>query len=158
MKDLYYCVLLLLSASLFSCEQTEIDGLSNDIIEFDSKTAKFDANGGSKTINSKGDWWWICKNIDLQDSTIFIGNSKDLKVEMGKMKDWDNPNVIYDEGANMEIRKIEGPWFSITKNTNKSLIIETRPNTTNTERTLAFTIQAGNYFDYITVHQSANTN
>lgn len=156
MKNYYTFILLFFSATFFSCEETIEDGLWGDIIKFDSKKAEFTAEGGSKLINSQGDWWWICHDISTKDSTIFLDNNPDIKVEMGKIKGWDNPNVIYDEGADMEIKKIEGGWFTITKTSDKSLLIETKPNETDTIRSLGLTIQAGNYFDYITVSQSAD--
>lgn len=142
---------------LTACEDDPmVDGLWSDIIKFDSKKASFDKDGGSKTIKSKGDWWWILDYIFVGGEAVYLYDNPSITIEKGKIKGWDREGVIYDEGADMEIKKIVGEWFVITKDSYKSLIIEATPNETGKPRAFILHIEAGNYFDYIEVSQSAN--
>jgi len=142
--------------TFISCDSDKLeDGRWSDIIKFNTKKAEFGKDGGSQTITSQGDWWWILDYISVGKEYIPLVNNPEIKIEKGKMKGWDNPNVIYDEGADEEIKKIEGPWYTITKDSYKSLIIETKKNETGLDRSFMLHIEAGNYFDYITVSQAA---
>ena len=156
MKKISFLFVGILFILLHSCDNSEIDGIWSDIIKFNTKEAKFEATGGTQKITSKGDWWWILNYISNGQEYTNLQNNPDIHVEMGKIKGWDNPNAIYDEGADMEIKKIEGTWYTITKDTYQSLIIETKPNDTGKFRSFVLHIEAGNYFDYITISQSAN--
>ena len=155
MKRFLSYLLLVLPFCFFSCDSEEVDGKWPDIIEFNTREATFDSDGGMQKITSKGDWWWILEYISINGESIHLMNDPEITVEMGKIKGWDNPNVIYDEGADMEIKKIEGPWYTITKDGFQTLIIETKPNDTNLPRSFILHIEAGNYFDYIQIFQSA---
>lgn len=153
-------LLLSVLACLFifcSCDSSGsgVDGLWSDIIKFDTKQANFDANGGTKKITSKGHWWWILDYISVGEESVYFPISSEIKVETGKMAGLNNSNVVYDEGADIEIKRIEGSWFVVTKDTSNSLIIETKPNTTDSSRSFILHIEAGDYFDYITIYQSA---
>lgn len=154
MKRLLYIALFCMPF-IISCKSDLKEGKWGDIIKFNTKEASFGVDGGTKIITSKGDWWWILPSISVGKDYISLENNPDIEIEMGKAKGWDNPNVIYDEGADMEIKKITGEWYTITKDTYKSLIIETKPNETALPRSFVLHIEAGNYFDYITVSQSS---
>ena len=139
---------------LLSCEKTRMDGDWDDIVKLSNKEVKFDKSGGTIRITTKGDFWWLSSDILINGEIVFLYGNSEINVELGKIKGWDNPNVIYDEGADMEIKKIESTWFSVTKDTYKSLIITLQPNETELPRFINLNIQAGNYFDYVKIEQA----
>ena len=144
-----------LTLLFLSCDKEKPIGIWGDIIKLSSKKVKFDKSGGINRITTKGDSWWILPYVYINGEIVYFhDDNSEIILEYGKFKGWDNPNVIYDEGADMEIIKIESSWFIITKDTYKSITIEMRPNETGLPRTLKIELEAGNYFDRFTVEQS----
>ncbi len=146
-------------AFLFSsCDEdkTEPDGLCSQPQKFDKQDVKFAAKGGKQTLKAKDDWWWMEDYIHIEGEVIGLYDNPDFEVERGKIKGWDNPNVIYDEGADEEIKKIGGEWFTITKDTYSTLTIVAKANDSSLPRMLTLGVQAGNCFYAITVSQSAD--
>lgn len=156
MKHLFiFLIIPFLFISCDSKEEKEI-GKWGDIIKFDTKEARFGKSGGKKVITSKGDWWWILDNLTIDKKTTYLFENEDIVVEGAKMKDWGSSNVKYKKEQDFEIRKISGPWYIITKSSDKTLSVEIQPNDTGVARSLVINIEAGNYFDYISVYQEAN--
>lgn len=131
-----------------------IIGLWGDIVQLSTRDITFDKAGGEYTITTEGEFWWLSDYAQINGETVYFVDIPEVSIEYGKIKGWDNPNVIYDKGADEEIKKIDAPWFTIHKDSYKSLVIKTMPNTSGKPRTINMDIQAGNYFDYITISQS----
>jgi len=136
----FLCGLLFL---LFSCHKGDDDSCNgpcgHDGIQLSSKTAEFDASGGVKTITTQGDSWLILDCI-LSDGEIFCFE--------------DHPEIKVDRKGSV-IKKIKGPWYTIIRDSDTSLIIETLPNDTGLSRSLILELRTGNYGDQITIFQSA---
>lgn len=66
---------------------------------------------------------------------------------------WANANTTDEKGVDWEIQEIESPWFIITKNSSKSLVIKVAQNDTGQDRFFRIGLQSGNYFDGIGVSQ-----
>lgn len=145
----------LAAAMLASCETTRKEGDWDDIIKLSADNVEFDGSGGTVDVATQGDWWWITEYVEI-DGEAFYANvdGSDVTAEYGKIKGWDNPNVAYDPGADLEIKKMEGPWFTVTKGTYTNLTVDVDPNTSGSARSVRLHFQAGNYFDSITINQT----
>lgn len=117
-------------AFLFSCSDSE-DGDWDDNIELSQKEVQFTASENSIVITTKQDGWWI-NDVSLNATTGFV-ETENSKGEF-----------LMDEDE-----------FLIERRNSKELYIEMSPNTTGSERKLTIGLQNGNYFDGITVTQSA---
>lgn len=146
-----------------ACEsEPEIDsgttiGIWSDIIKFSTTELKLDAGETTKEITSKGDWWWILDDITINDSIYWMAkdspDSNIVRAERGRINN-PSPNVIYDEGADIEIKKIIGEWFTVTKKGTNKLIINVTENQSGKIRSFRFPVEAGNYFTGIKVIQN----
>ncbi|MFD0932766.1 hypothetical protein ACFQ0R_09195 [Psychroflexus salinarum] len=123
-------ILFILTAVLFSCSD-EKDGDWDDNIGLSQKEVQFNASENSIVITTKGEGWWI-NGVSLNGETDF---------EQTENSDGD---FLVDENE-----------FMIERRNSKELYIEMSPNTTGTERKLIIGLQNGNYFDGITIVQSA---
>ena len=123
-------ILLILTAVLFSCSD-EKDGDWDDNIGLSQKEVQFNASENSIVITTKGEGWWI-NDVSLNGKTDFeqIENS--------------NGDFLMDEKE-----------FLIERRNSKELYIQMSPNTTGSERELLIGLQNGNYFDGVTITQSA---
>lgn len=164
-------IILLSMISCFSffmaCEsETGIDseemiGIWPDIIKFSTTELKLDADETTKEITSQGNWWWILDNITINEKVYWIAkgspDSTVVRAERGRINN-PSPNVIYDEGADIEIKKIIGEWFTVTKKGTNKLIIDVTENESGEVRSFYFPVEAGNYFTGIKVIQNPKQN
>jgi hypothetical protein len=143
---------------LISCDQPI--GKWSDVIKFSKTQLSFDAQGGTETITSVGNWWWII-DLSAENNRYRIGEDEDHwylyeKTESGKYEKLDVYEVIADSNDYNHITYITGPWFTINKETRQKITFSVLPNDTEKDRTLWLEIEAGDYFTGITLTQSAN--
>jgi hypothetical protein len=125
-------VLLILVFS--SCSNQRKEGDWDDNILLSRKTATFSANGDSITITTGGIGWWL-SNISINDKFISIENEL--------------------QNQTNNYFKIQTDSCLIERKDKKTLFIRLNKNKYNRERKLQISLQAGDYFDGITVTQKA---
>lgn len=147
----------LISCVLFFTACDSEDGKWSDIIKFSTTELELNAEGTTTEITSKGNWWWILDHVTINEKSYWMGkgspDSTIVRAEGGRI-DNPSPNVIYDEGADMEIKKIIGEWFTVTKESTNKLIISVTPNESGAIRSFNLPIEAGDYFTSIKVTQN----
>jgi len=107
------------------------DGKWNDIIQLSTKTAEFNAIGDSVIITTNGNWWWI-NGISLDDSVRL---------------NFEGVNVLSDQ------YKIDGDTYVVERRDLNTLFIKLDANPKKTLRTLKIFLEAGDYFDAVTITQ-----
>ncbi|MRX63468.1 hypothetical protein [Maribacter luteus] len=126
--------LLVLTSSISCSESDQPIGKWDDNIKLSQKEVQLCVDNDSIVIITEGSWWWI-DGIYLNGSSSFDRNEIDTTAE----------NFIIDE--------IE---YRIERKNATEIYIEMAKNETGIERKLMIALQAGNYFDSITVSQSSN--
>jgi len=123
-------VILLFASIILMTSCNEPIGKWNDIIKLSAKNIEFEAKADSVIITTEGDWWWITK-ISLADS-------------------------IYKESINTaaDFYIITENSFVIERRDKNTLSIKLNENTTGKKRTMVIGLEAGDYFDSITINQS----
>jgi hypothetical protein len=131
-------ILILSVIILSSCSDEEgpegLAGNSVDIIKLSTKNVEFDATADSVVITTEGNWWWI-DDIFFNDSSY----------------------SFFDENINLESDSyiIIGDNFIVERRDRNALFIKLDENITGKERELIIGLQAGDYFDYVIIKQSA---
>lgn len=132
MKKMLIIVLLVLTN--YSCSDSDKEvGKSEDNIGLSQKEFQVDAERNSILITTEGDSWWISE-IFFQNGEIFDISETDTTAE------------------NFIITKSD---FTIERKNGKEISIEIFENTSNSQRTFFVGLQAGNYFDGISITQSS---
>lgn len=126
--------LLVLTSTISCSESDQPIGKWDDNIKLSQKEVQLSVDNDSMVITTEGSWWWI-DGIYLNGSSSFDRNEIDTTAE----------NFIIDE--------IE---YRIERKNATEIYIEMTKNETGIERKLMIALQAGNYFDSITVFQSSN--
>jgi hypothetical protein len=123
---LILCFTLLLPSCIIK------DGDWKDNIKLSAKTVEFQAQADSVIITSKGDWWWIC----------------DISV---------NDNHFYGFGINPDSDnyKIKQDCFIVERRDKHTLFIRLDENPLNVSRIVTVELEAGDYFDRVTITQKA---
>lgn len=126
---------LLLLLSLASCSNDDVpkDGDWDDIIQLSQDQVLFGPGGGSATITTEGQWWWV-HGISLNGTDIDISGVD----------------------TTSDTFEVDGPGFTVRRENATELYIEMAENQSGTERTLTVGLEAGDYFDGIVAIQSAN--
>jgi hypothetical protein len=105
-----------------------------DNIKLSTKTARFSSKGDSILITTKGDSWWL--------SYISVDN---------KMFDkFDGIDVLADSYI------VKQDCFIFQRRDKNSLFIKLEPNPLNLKRIVIFELEAGDYFDRVTITQNPN--
>ncbi|PCH74874.1 MAG: hypothetical protein COB98_09710 [Flavobacteriaceae bacterium] len=131
---MYKNIILLLILLLNVCCSDSKDGGWDDNIKLSQKEFQFDKLENSAVITTEGGSWWI--------SGIFF---KD-----GETFDLSNIDTTSDNFT------ITEPNFTLVRLSAKEIFIQLSENTTGSERTFIIGLQAGNYFDGITITQLAD--
>ena len=126
--------LLVLTSTISCSESDQPIGKWDDNIKLSQKEVQLSVDNDSMVITTEGSWWWI-DGIYLNGSSSFDRNEIDTTAE----------NFVIDE--------IE---YRIERKNATEIYIEMAKNETGIERKLMIALQAGNYFDSITVSQSSN--
>lgn len=124
--------IIIILISNFSCSNRQ-DGDWDDNIKLSQKEAEFTAENDSIVITTKGESWWI-GNISLNGSNVDFGEINT-----------NTANFVIDETG-----------FRIERKNSTEIHIEMTKNQTESERVLIIGLQAGDYFDGITITQSTN--
>ena len=121
---------LLIAFMLFSCTQKK-DGGWDDNIQLSTKTAEFNAIGDSIIVTTKGSWWWIVE-ISLDDSTKL---------------DFEGIDILSDQ------YKIVSDGYAVERRNSNTLFVSLEANPKKTLRILKIFLEAGDYFDGVTITQ-----
>ncbi|HEY3390880.1 MAG TPA: hypothetical protein VGK38_14980 [Prolixibacteraceae bacterium] len=128
---------ILLSFTLFfvimlvSCAKPKGDW--DDNIHLSTKTAEFSASGDSITIKTGGSWWWI-SDVSV-DSTWYYGfTGIDLQADSYTIKQ---------------------NCFDVQHRDKNTLFIKVEANPYNVKRIITVGLEAGDYFDRVTITQKS---
>ncbi len=124
---------------LFSCsekEENQLIGKWDDNIKLSAKNVELTSKIDSVTITTEGDWWWI-DNISFEDSTYSYYNRDDINLESDSYS-------------------MKEEHFVVKRQDKNTLFVKIDQNNSGIERKMNITLEAGNYFDYVTIVQSAN--
>ncbi len=134
-------MILILGIFIFcSCsdnkENDELIGLWSDNIKLSTKNVDFTSATDSVTIMTEEEWWWI-DGICFEDSTYSYYNRDDINLE--------SDSYSINEEA-----------FSVVRRDSKTLFVKINKNNSGIKRIMSIYIEAGDYFDYVTITQDAN--
>jgi len=106
-------------------------GRWSDNIKLSTKSAIFNSNGDSIIVTTGGDWWWLT----------------DVAVDARKYSNFGDVDVF----ADSYLVKLD--CFIFERRDKNTIFIKLDPNLTGLKRTITFYLQAGDYFDRITIIQ-----
>jgi len=129
-KLITFCLLIILIIALYSCGKPK--GLWDDNIHLATKTAVFSASGDSITIKTGGDWWWI----------------SDISVDDKWYSHFIEVNVQVDRYT------IKQDCFEVEHRDKNTLFIKVTANPNNVKRIVTVGLEAGDYFDRVTITQN----
>jgi hypothetical protein len=132
---LRHVIFLLFVVVLSSCSKDSPDGKWDDNIKLSTKYVEFSSAQDSVIITTEGSWWWI-NAIMLGDSTYNYFNN-DI--------DFESDSYTISEDS-----------FVVEKRDSYTLSVRMEANNDNKARTLKLSLQAGDYFDDVTILQAAN--
>jgi len=139
-----------------SCESNEVDGKWKDAIKLSTNKASFGSAADSVVITSKGTWWWFTEI--RTNSNIYYP----IREEGGN----DNPSSWYvkDRSDTLTYKipsihkddeyTINDDFFDIKKIGLNRLIIKLNANETSADRYVMIDLEAGDYFETVTILQS----
>lgn len=104
-------------------------GPNDDEIGLSQKTAEFESEGGSVTIHTEGEYWWLV-NIKVDDITTHF-----------------DPETEEDGRTKEQTKKCD--WLTVHTSL-KKIELTAEPNNTGKPRTFKICLEAGNYLGYIT--------
>jgi hypothetical protein len=121
---------------MLSCSDKEDPiGKWDDIIKLSTKSAEFISKADSVTITTGGDWWWI-NGISFEDSS-YCAFREDINLEA-------------------DAYSIKEACFTVERRNKNTLFVKLNENNTGKERAMCITLEAGDYFDYVTIKQLAD--
>jgi hypothetical protein len=130
-KIVFSLIALLLFCT--ACERTTVDGDWDDNIHLSTKAVHFKSGTDSVLVTTQGTWWWVC-NVSVNDTYY-------------------NPSGEIDpESSHYTFTR---DCFVAERRDNKTLFIKATANTTGSIRTIRIQLEAGDYFDAVTVTQAA---
>lgn len=122
---------------LISCkDKLNPIGKWDDNIKLSTKSVELTAQADSVTITTEGDWWWV-DGISFQDSTYSYYNREDINLES-------------------DAYSIKEDAFTVERRDKNTLFVRLNENNTGTERTMLIGLEAGDYFDHVSIQQAAN--
>jgi len=131
-------IILLLGVLLMSScsDKKNIDGKWSDIIKLSVKKVDFSAKADSVIITTKGDWWWI-DEILFGDTIYSYNGRNDINLESDSYT-------------------IKEDCFVVERRDKNTLFVKLNENDTGEKRVMTIGIEAGDYFDGVTINQAAN--
>ena len=130
-RILYLNLFIVLAFSIYSCSKTTMEGIWEDNIKLSTKSAEFSALGDSITIKTGGDWWWI--------SDISVDNK------------WYYDFQLINIESNSYSIKLD--CLVIERRDKNTLFIKVDSNPLNAKRIITVGLEAGDYFDRVTITQ-----
>ena len=132
MKRTIYIVLLVALVVVLNACSKDDDGHWSDIIKLSANEADFSATGDSISITTEGDWWWV---TEVRVDSVDYYNFKDVDLESNNYTIQDDCFVVERRGKN-------------------SLFIKVDENMSNNSRVVVVELEAGDYFDRVTINQA----
>ena len=126
-------LILLLGILGTSCTKSEPDGKWDDNIKLSQKKVEISGENNSLLITTEGEWWWIT-DITLDETHI----------------DFSGVNTTQNDFV------IENTEFKIERKNTTEIHIDMYNNSTGSSRVLRIGLEAGDYFDGITITQLSN--
>ena len=124
---------IIFAITLFSCSKgnQRLDGDWDDNIHLSAKTVELKATSDSVTIKTEGSWWWVC-DISV-DSKSYYGFERDY--------------------LQADYYKIKEDYVVVEKRDKNTLFVYVEANPNNVKRIISVGLQAGDYFDRVTITQ-----
>jgi len=116
-----------------SCNKVDLIGDWDDKIELSTRLVNLDSPQNIVEVKAQNTWWWI--------NSINIGDKYFFPDYQTNMFDKENITIISD-------------WLIVERKDGETIQLSVTKNMTQEKRAAKITLQAGNYFDYITVIQS----
>ncbi|MDR0421785.1 MAG: hypothetical protein LBH72_02085 [Proteiniphilum sp.] len=132
------------------------DGAGCRRAEFDVDALSFDAQGGSKRITSKRDSWWIYSEPYLEGVSFedFIVTKEEGDIVKMEFVNGSLSMIMW--RVRGKVVKIEYPsWFTVEKDSPKSLTFTLAPNTAGSPRKFELWLTSGNCGETVEVTQAA---
>ena len=114
-----------------SCTKQAKEGDWDDIIKLSKKSVDFNADGDSVTIKTGGDWWWVTQ-ISINETHFYHFP------EVGPESE--NSQIICED-------------LLVERRDKNTLFIKSAENHHNMKRTIIVELEAGDYFDSVTITQ-----
>lgn len=137
-----------------SCESNEVDGKWGDVIKLSTNNVSLGSAADSVIITSKGTWWFTniqtsskayqtiwAEGDNVYPSSWYVGKSDTLAYKI--------PSIIKDAQCT-----IKDDFFDIREIGSKSLFVKLNANKTSADRSVIIGIEAGDYFEDVTIKQS----
>jgi len=132
MKNVLFAVglVFLVTVLLWGC--TRLDGDWDDNIKLSVKKVEFSSDGDSVIVKTKGTWWWVIE--------VSVNNAKYFNFG------------THPDSANY---RIERDCFVVERRDLRTLFIKVDANPRDSVRVITVGLEAGDYFDRVTVTQKA---
>ncbi len=139
-----------------SCESNEVDGKWEDVIKLSTNKASFGSTADSVVITSKGTWWWFTEirtNSNIYYPIREEGGNDDPSswyvMDRSDTLTYKIPGILKDNEYT-----IKDDFFDIKKIGSNRLIIKLNANETSADRSVMIDLEAGDYFETVTIKQS----
>jgi hypothetical protein len=119
-------LILFITLIILSC------GCWRDNIKLSTNSAEFSANGDSIVVTTKGGDWWL-SGITVDDKHFY---------------NFDGIDVLADSYT------VKEDCFVFERRDKYTLFIKLEPNTLSTKRVVIIELEAGDYFDRVTITQN----
>ena len=123
-------LLIVFILAINSCSKKKI-GNWDDNIKLSTKSAEFSASGDSIIIKTGGSWWWI-SDISVDSSWYYGFKGVDLQADSYTIKQ---------------------DCFDVEHRDKNTLFIKVAANPNKVNRIISIGLEAGDYFDRVTVTQ-----
>jgi hypothetical protein len=135
MKNLLsFSLLVITCLVLFSCSTKDREGEWDDNIKLSGKTFEFGAGADSVTVTTGGNWWWV-SSVSV-DGNSYYGFA-DVKAEADSYS-------------------IKQDYFIVERRNKNTLFIKVAANSQSVTRKIVVCLEAGDYFDAVTITQKPN--
>jgi hypothetical protein len=134
---------LCMALGVCACKNKGIDGLQSDTIKLSTEKLTVEAGGGTRAVTTEGKQWFIDRYVYV-DGQFYNGKSENA------------PVTIESEVSNdLDVIKITGKWFTVTKETSQKIVFDVKPNETGKARVLSVPLWDRDYYTGITLTQAA---
>lgn len=131
MKNISSYIIISVCIIITSCTTTKKDGDWDDNIKLSTHSAYLNASSDSITINTEGCWWWI---TDVSVDSLSFFNFTNINQES-------------------DYYTIKQNCFNIERRGKNKLFVKINTNMLNKPRIITIGLEAGDYFDRITITQ-----
>ena len=141
--------LICLTALLTGCHKEVADPIGiddTDHIKLSAKELLFDATASKQPVTTEGDFWWMDRAVYVDGKRIDTDDPT-LKIEMG---------ILDGFGSVPTPLRIEGEWFTITREGLKRILVEVKANPMSKERILILPLASGNNGQTLTIKQEGS--